>query len=97
MSDTITQNQHKESQPTTAPQLFNHYDGPDPRSIVFIESQLMPSTAPIVQGYDFNEGIDYNKLFMSMKYTGFQATNFGLAVDTVNNMVCYICLLHNTI
>lgn len=77
-------------QPSTkyAPQLFQHYSGPDPRDIVFIESQHMPVNAPVVQGYDFNNGIDYNKLFNSMKYTGFQGTNFGLAVETINKMVC---------
>eukprot|EP01098_Paradermamoeba_levis_P008139 TRINITY_DN3379_c0_g2_i1.p1 TRINITY_DN3379_c0_g2~~TRINITY_DN3379_c0_g2_i1.p1 ORF type:complete len:308 (-),score=108.95 TRINITY_DN3379_c0_g2_i1:612-1406(-) len=40
-----------------------------------------------VSGYDFNQGINYDKLFESFKYTGFQATNFGLAVEEINRMI----------
>ena len=47
-----------------------------------------------VAGYDFNNGIDYHKLLQSYKTSGFQATNFGLAVDEINRMVhCLIKLL----
>jgi len=45
------------------------------------------TTAPIVRGYDFNKGLDYNALLESMKTSGFQATNFGLAVDEINKML----------
>lgn len=38
-------------------------------------------------GYDWNNGIDYKELLSTYKYCGFQATNFGLAVDEINNMV----------
>lgn len=41
----------------------------------------------VVIGYDWNEGIDYNKILESYKYAGFQATNFGLAVDEINKML----------
>lgn len=78
-----------QQQTLVAPPMFQHYTGPDPKSIVFIESQHMPADAPTTQGYDFAQhGIDYQKIFESMKYTGFQATQFGLAVETINNMVC---------
>jgi hypothetical protein len=40
-----------------------------------------------VRGYDFDKGVDYDGLFASLKTTGFQATNFGLAVDEINRMV----------
>lgn len=43
--------------------------------------------SPIVQGYDFNKGIDYDALLKSYFYTGFQATNFGKAVEEINKMV----------
>lgn len=40
-----------------------------------------------VKGYDFNDGIDYNKILKSFATTGFQATNFGLAVEQINEML----------
>ncbi|RWS20816.1 putative deoxyhypusine synthase-like protein, partial [Leptotrombidium deliense] len=40
-----------------------------------------------VEGYDFNRGINYNQLLQSFSTTGFQATNFGLAVDQINEML----------
>lgn len=38
-------------------------------------------------GYDFNEGIDYHELFATMTSCGFQATNFGRAIEEVNRML----------
>lgn len=40
-----------------------------------------------VKGYDFNDGIDYNAVLQAYKYSGFQATNFGLAVEEINKMI----------
>ncbi|KAJ8959491.1 hypothetical protein NQ318_022188 [Aromia moschata] len=40
-----------------------------------------------VTGYDWNQGLDYNKLLNSYVHTGFQATNFGLAVNEINKMI----------
>eukprot|EP00008_Paramoeba_atlantica_P004327 CAMPEP_0201482878 /NCGR_PEP_ID=MMETSP0151_2-20130828/7143_1 /ASSEMBLY_ACC=CAM_ASM_000257 /TAXON_ID=200890 /ORGANISM="Paramoeba atlantica, Strain 621/1 / CCAP 1560/9" /LENGTH=368 /DNA_ID=CAMNT_0047865787 /DNA_START=58 /DNA_END=1161 /DNA_ORIENTATION=- len=40
-----------------------------------------------VQGYDFNEGVDYEKLFKTYVNTGFQARNLGLAIEEVNKML----------
>ncbi len=37
--------------------------------------------------FDFNRGIDYHALLQSYKYSGFQATNFGLAVEEINKMI----------
>ncbi|XP_018800863.1 PREDICTED: probable deoxyhypusine synthase, partial [Bactrocera latifrons] len=42
---------------------------------------------PIVRGYDWNQGIDYSKLFESYVNTRFQATNLALAVREINLMV----------
>ncbi len=44
----------------------------------------------IIKGYDFNNGINYDKMFEMFKYTGFQATNLALAIEEVNKMVCTI-------
>lgn len=41
----------------------------------------------IVRGYDFNEGLHYEKLLHSFKYIGFQANNFGRAVEEINKMI----------
>ena len=41
----------------------------------------------IVQGYDFNEGLNYERLMSSFTRTGFQATSLGLAVDQINAML----------
>ncbi|XP_057333252.1 probable deoxyhypusine synthase isoform X2 [Microplitis mediator] len=38
-------------------------------------------------GYDWNQGIDYHNLFENYKHSGFQATNFGLAVDEIKKMI----------
>ena len=46
-----------------------------------------------VKGYDFNKGVDYHALLQSYKYSGFQATNFGLAVEEINKMISKRCVL----
>ena len=43
-----------------------------------------------VSGYDFNKGINYSELFKSYTTTGFQATNFGRAIEEIELMVCFI-------
>ena len=45
------------------------------------------SHAQQVEGYDFNQGVDYEKLLGSFLNTGFQATNVGLAIEEMNAMV----------
>ena len=40
-----------------------------------------------VKGYDFNQGLDYEKLFATYRHTGFQATSLGLAIEEVNKMI----------
>lgn len=53
---------------------------------VLIGSDPMPEGSETIKGYDFNEGVDYHALLSSFSRTGFQATNFGKAVDEVNRM-----------
>lgn len=45
------------------------------------------SERPAVVGYDFNQGLDYERLLQSYLTTGFQATNLALAVQRVNEML----------
>lgn len=40
-----------------------------------------------VKGYDWKDGINYSKLLETYLYSGFQATNFGLAVNEINKMI----------
>lgn len=40
-----------------------------------------------IKGYDFNEGVDYNKILDSFLSTGFQASHFAKAVGIINKMI----------
>ncbi|CAG0882150.1 unnamed protein product [Cyprideis torosa] len=59
----------------------------DAESIVFMKSEPLPGSTPKVQGYDFNDGIDHHKLLSSYRLSGFQATNFGKAVEEILKML----------
>lgn len=54
---------------------------------VLQESEPLPEDTPRVSGYDWNEGVNYEALFKTYKTSGFQATNFGKAVDEINKML----------
>lgn len=54
---------------------------------VLVPSQELPAETPIVAGYDWENGTDYNKLLESYARTGFQATSFGKAVAEINKML----------
>ena len=54
---------------------------------VLVQSKEMDQGAETVSGYDFNQGLDHHQLLKSFKYSGFQATNFGLAVDEIWKMI----------
>lgn len=57
------------------------------KDAVLQESQPMPADTPVVKGYDWNQGVNYEALLQSYKHSGFQATNFGKAVDEINKMI----------
>jgi len=59
------------------------------KDAVLKRSEALAEDTPQVRGYDFNEGVDYSRLFESYVNTGFQATNLGLAIREINRMVCY--------
>ena len=42
---------------------------------------------PEIRGYDFEEKFDFNKFMESYKNMGIQATNLGVAIDIVNQMI----------
>ncbi|KAI7819112.1 DHS-like NAD/FAD-binding domain-containing protein [Kickxella alabastrina] len=47
---------------------------------------IATSAVLLIKGYDFDNGIDYNALLGSYLTTGFQATNFGRAIEIINHM-----------
>jgi len=40
-----------------------------------------------IQGYDFNQGVDYDKILDSFKSTGMQADNFFKAIEIIKKMI----------
>lgn len=54
---------------------------------VLVHSSTLSGYEEIVRGYDWSKGVDYSLLLDSYKTSGFQATNFGLAVEEINKMV----------
>ena len=40
-----------------------------------------------IKGYDFDSGVDYEKLLDSFESTGFQATHFAQAIKIIKNMI----------
>ncbi|XP_044480087.1 deoxyhypusine synthase-like isoform X1 [Mangifera indica] len=56
-------------------------------STVFKESESLEGRCTKIQGYDFNQGVNYSLLLKSMLSTGFQASNLGDAIEVVNQML----------
>lgn len=71
--------------PTTEPSIAT-------QSVLAASSKIADDT-PIVAGYDFNNGIKYDEILQSYLTSGFQATNFGKAVEEINKMVNCLYLL----
>ncbi|KAJ1803302.1 Deoxyhypusine synthase, partial [Coemansia sp. RSA 2598] len=55
-------------------------------SAVLVESEQVPEGTKLIKGYDFENGVDYNALLGTYLTTGFQASNFGRAVEIINRM-----------
>ena len=54
------------------------------------ENVLFNSEEPeglTIKGYDFNQGVDYDKILNSYLTTGFQATHLARAINIINKMV----------
>lgn len=67
------------SKPTSEPFIAS-------QAVLAVSSKIADDT-PIVSGYDFNNGIKYDDILKSYITSGFQATNFGKAVQEINKMV----------
>ncbi|KAI3801066.1 hypothetical protein L1987_29167 [Smallanthus sonchifolius] len=57
------------------------------RSVVFKESESLEGASTKIHGYDFNQGVNYSQIIKSLASTGFQASNLGDAIETVNQML----------
>ncbi|XP_075506384.1 deoxyhypusine synthase-like isoform X1 [Primulina tabacum] len=57
------------------------------REAAFKNSVSLDGASPRIEGYDFNNGVDYHALLKSMSSTGFQASNLGDAIQIVNEML----------
>ncbi|KAG5676784.1 hypothetical protein PVAND_006593 [Polypedilum vanderplanki] len=57
------------------------------KTAVLKESAKMPEHSLKVKGYDFNNGVNYEEILKSFKLCGFQATNYGIAVEEINKML----------
>lgn len=57
------------------------------KDAVLVQSVKMPEDIPRIKGYDFNEGINVEKLLDSYLTTGFQATSIGKGIEIINNML----------
>lgn len=63
----------------------------DPKvNYIYRKTVPISEDTPKVQGYDFNQGVDHRALLQSYLNTGFQATNFGLAIQQINSMVRWV-------
>ena len=68
----------------------DHPSATEEQNAVLVRSEPMPKGSTVVRGYEFSgvgSQVDYHAMLQAYKTTGFQATNFGLAVDIVNEMV----------
>ncbi|CAJ2648180.1 deoxyhypusine synthase-like [Trifolium pratense] len=56
-------------------------------STVFKQSENLNGKHLKIEGYDFNNGVNYQNLLKSMLTTGFQASNLADAINVVNQML----------
>ncbi|KAE8740978.1 hypothetical protein FOCC_FOCC013504 [Frankliniella occidentalis] len=57
------------------------------KEAVLVKTIKTNTLTTCVRGYDFNQGVDYEALLGSYINSGFQATNFGLAVEEIKKMI----------
>ena len=65
--------------------FLNDPDYQKAKNSVFVQSEGLKGDT--VKGYDFNQGVDYHKIFASYKYNGIQALNMGKAIEIINHMI----------
>ena len=63
----------------------NHLQGA--LDAVLVKTTPIGDELPVVKGYDFNNGLDYEQLLDKFIDVGFQATHLGRAMNVTNNMI----------
>ncbi|XP_050315744.1 probable deoxyhypusine synthase [Anthonomus grandis grandis] len=58
-----------------------------PEEVVLVKTKDSSLLKEKVCGYNWSQGLDYDKILQSYLHTGFQATNFGLGVEEINKML----------
>lgn len=53
-----------------------------------------PKNLPVVKGYDFDEGVNFDKILNSYETTGYQATNLAKAIKIINKMIEDKCTIY---
>ncbi|KAK3919833.1 putative deoxyhypusine synthase [Frankliniella fusca] len=57
------------------------------KEAVLVKTMKTSTLTTCVKGYDFNQGVNYEALLGTYIHSGFQATNFGLAVEEIKKMI----------
>ncbi|GAB5364090.1 hypothetical protein AAMO2058_000939400 [Amorphochlora amoebiformis] len=57
------------------------------RYALYLDDESLLIVYPQVKGYDFNKGVDFDKLFASFLNHGFQATSLAMAAGQINEML----------
>nr|Q9AXQ8.1 RecName: Full=Deoxyhypusine synthase [Dianthus caryophyllus]AAG53644.1 deoxyhypusine synthase [Dianthus caryophyllus] len=65
----------------------NHDSVASAHSAAFKKSENLEGKSVKIEGYDFNQGVNYSKLLQSFASNGFQASNLGDAIEVVNHML----------
>ncbi len=59
------------------------------KDAVLVKSEPVHADIPVIKGYDFNQGTNYDELIKKMLYTGYQASHLGKAVDIIDQMLTW--------
>ena len=66
--------------------MDEHYEQKKKNMMGFITEHHEEPEGPHIAGYDFNQGLDYEKLLDSYATTGFQASQLAKAIGIINKM-----------
>eukprot|EP01045_Picozoa_sp_COSAG04_P006401 COSAG04_NODE_313_length_17126_cov_17.159922_7_plen_86_part_00 len=78
-----------EPEPAPAPAAAEQTPALATAAVLEVKCEPMPADAVPIRGYDFNDGVDYERLLQTYRHIGFQAAHFGLAVDEINRMISW--------
>ena len=83
----MTENKKNNETVNDIEDLLNDPSYKKAKGTVFKESEEIKGEN--VFGYDFNQGVDYKKMFANIKNMGFQSMQVGRAIEIINHMIDY--------